>query len=132
MHALPPAMQRPLTTFLTAMECERGLAPNTLDAYRRDLVRYLHDLIAQGVGSPAEARQQHVTQLLRTLQAEGLRPSTLARNTTSLKRFHQFLVVQGLGTHDPTEHVDAPRLERRIPEFLSVAEPASWIAMTPM
>lgn len=108
--------------FLTAMERERGLTANTLDAYRRDLTRYLADLGEQGVEALADVRQEHILCLLDGLRAQGRRPSTLARNITSLKRFHGFLVARGILAHNPTENVDAPRLKRRLPDFLSVDE----------
>ena len=46
---LPEALSTPCERFLKAMERDNGLAANTLDAYRRDLNRYLHHLSAQGV-----------------------------------------------------------------------------------
>jgi integrase/recombinase XerD len=121
-HALPAAMERALESFLTSMLREKGLAANTLDAYRRDLHRYLRSLARQGVESLEQARQEHVTRLLRELHDAGLSPSTVSRNLTSFKRFHQFLLVRGALRHDPTENLDAPKLERRIPDFLTVEE----------
>jgi len=121
-ESLPGALERPLERFLTSMSQEKGLSANTIDAYRRDLRRYLHSLVQQGVESLEQVRQQHVARLLHQLRDAGLSPSTLARNLTSCKRFHGFLLMQGALQHDPTENLDPPKLERRLPDFLSVEE----------
>ena len=49
----------------------------------------------------------------------------MARNLTSIKRFHQYLLLQGATTHNPAELLDAPKLERRLPDVLSVEEIAA-------
>jgi integrase/recombinase XerD len=120
--ALPASMQQSLDGFLLSMERDQGLAVNTLDAYRRDLTRYLGTLADRGVSALRDTRPQHLCELLSRLQAAGLHPSTLARNITSCKRFHQYLVVTGALAHDPTEGIDAPHLERRLPDYLSLEE----------
>ena len=119
---LPPGLRNPLDCFLTAMQVERGLSFNTIEAYRRDLCRYLQDLARQGVLSADQARQQHVARLLHRLRDAGLSPSTLARNLTSIKRFHDFLLVRGMSRDDPAGTLDPPKLARKLPNFLSVGE----------
>ena len=119
---LPSSLEEALRRFLTSMEQDKGRSPNTIDAYRRDLRRYLESLVQQQVETPEGARQEHVAHLLRSLHDAGLSPSTVARNLTSIKRFHQFLLIEGGLRHDPTENLEAPRLERKLPDFLSVDE----------
>ncbi len=115
-------MQETLARFLASMRREHGLAANTVDAYRRDLLRYLATLAAQGLRGPSEAQAHHVDTLMAELRAAGLRPSTLARNVASCRRFHRFLCGTGAAPHDPTEGLAPPRLERRSPECLTPAE----------
>ena len=62
---LPETLAAPFEHFLNAMT-DTGLSANTLDAYRRDLGRYLRHLSAQGVDRLQAAEQQHVAHLLRT------------------------------------------------------------------
>ena len=115
-------MERVLAAFLRFLQQQRGLAANTLDAYHRDLRRYLECLDRQGIKALAEVRQEHVAMLLRLLHDMGLKSSTMARNLTSIRRFHQFLLPSGIASHDPTENLDVPRLERRLPDYLTVDE----------
>lgn len=125
---LPAALATPCERFLQAMERDNGLSANTLDAYRRDLNRYLHHLSAQGVERVEAVEHQHIAHLLHSLSDAGLTPSTMARNLTSIKRFHQYLLVQGAASHNPAEHLDPPKLERRLPDVLAVEEIAALLA----
>ncbi|MYC72640.1 MAG: site-specific tyrosine recombinase XerD [Gemmatimonadetes bacterium] len=125
---LPATLSDPCERFLTAMERDNGLAANTLDAYRRDLNRYLHHLSAQGVEHLEAVQHQHIAHLLHSLRDAGLTASTMARNLTSIKRFHQYLLLKGATTHNPAELLDPPKLERRLPDVLSVEEIAALLA----
>ena len=125
---LPAALSDPCERFLKAMERDNGLAANTLDAYRRDLNRYLHHLSAQGVEHLETVQHQHIAHLLHSLRDAGLTASTMARNLTSIKRFHQYLLLKGTTTHNPAELLDPPKLERRLPDVLSVEEIAALLA----
>ncbi len=125
---LAAALSVPCERFLQAMERDNGLAANTLDAYRRDLNRYLHHLSNQGVESLEAVQHQHIAQLLHSLRDAGLTASTMARNLTSIKRFHQYLLLKGATTHNPAELLDPPKLERRLPDVLSVEEITALLA----
>ena len=127
-HPLPKALALSREHFLQAMERDKGLAANTLDAYRRDLNRYLHHLSAQGVERVEAVQHQHIAHLLHSLSDAGLTPSTMARNLTSIKRFHQYLLLQGAASHNPAEHLDPPKLERRLPDVLAVEEISALLA----
>jgi integrase/recombinase XerD len=124
-RSLPAGLARPLERFLAAME--QGKSANTLDAYRRDLGRYVRSLAQAGVERVEQVQQAHITSLLHELHDSRLSPSTLARNLTSIKRFHHFLVVQGSVEHNPAENLEAPRPGRQLPEVLSVAEIAALV-----
>ncbi|MFT7695400.1 MAG: integrase/recombinase XerD [Candidatus Latescibacterota bacterium] len=120
--ALPSGLARPLEAFLLSMERDKGLSLNTLDAYRRDLRRYLHQLAERGISSPEAIQQEHVTQFLHGLRDSGLSAATMARNLTSIKRLHQYLLISGACQHNPSETLDPPKLERQLPDVLSAEE----------
>ena len=104
------------------MTQEKGLSHNTVDAYRRDLTRYLQSLAQQDVHSLDQVQPEHITALLQRLCDTGLSPATLARNLSSIKRFHGFLVLRGGCRYNPAESLEAPKLERKLPDFLTVEE----------
>jgi integrase/recombinase XerD len=115
-------MAGPLEDFLAAAVRDKGASANTVEAYQRDLLRYLQALARQGLASPDQALADHISRLLRQLHDAGLSPSTLARNLTSIRQFHRFLLRRGAALHDPTESLEPPRVERRIPDFLTIEE----------
>lgn len=126
---LPAELEKALERFLAFAEQKERLSSHTVDAYRRDLRRYLHTLAEQGVESLSQVRQEQISFLLRILREAGLTPSTVARNLSSIKRFHQFLLACGALQSDPAGSLEPPRLERRLPDFLSVEEVEKLMAV---
>jgi integrase/recombinase XerD len=125
----PAAVRR----YLDYLAVERGLAANTLAAYRRDLLRYVRWLAAAGVGDPAAADEQllvaHLGELRAGTSATG-RPYTaasVARCLASLRGFHRFLVSEHLAGSDPSRQLDTPRVPSTLPKALSVEQVASLL-----
>ncbi len=119
---LPDLLQRALDDFLLSMQRDKGLSANTLDAYRRDLSRYLRKLADMRVTEPASIQQDHIASVLRDLHDAGLSPATMARNLTSIKRLHQYLLLKGTCSRDPSEMLEPPKIERRLPDVLTQGE----------
>ncbi len=111
-----------LDDFLTHLLIERGLSPNSYEAYRRDLTSYRGHLDRRGVSSFADATRQDVQGFIASLRRRGLAPSSIARHISAVRIFHRFLIGEGLATADPTEHVSVPRQPRRLPVVLSRQE----------
>jgi integrase/recombinase XerD len=101
--------------YLASLRSERGLAVNTVAAYRRDLREYLAFLDDPDTASTAEAFVSH-------LDAAGLAPSTIARKLAAIRGYHRFLVVEGHSDDDPTVLIDTPKRGRRLPKALTVEE----------
>ncbi|MEO6153471.1 MAG: tyrosine recombinase [Croceibacterium sp.] len=108
-------MAGPIDAFLAMLAAERGAAPNTLAAYRRDL-------------SGAEALAGNLAAASRgTLAGLGaqwgeLAPSTVARKASVLRQFYGFLVDEGLRTDDPSGALPHPAPRRPLPRILSHRE----------
>lgn len=102
--------------YLVSLAVERGLAQNTVSAYRRDLSQYLRFL--DGREPTDEAIAEHVADL----RAGGLAASTVARKVAAVRGLHRFLVVEGLRAADPTALIEAPRRADPFPKALTVDE----------
>ncbi len=111
-----------LEQFITHLSVERGLSGNTVDAYRRDLARYLRFLGEAGVGDVRQAREADVSALVRALDGVGLEPASIARGLSAVKTFHRFLASEGLAAGDPAERVIPPRMRRGLPAVLNIFE----------
>ena len=120
-RAHPPHPSRHLDTFLEMMAAERGAAPNTLEAYRRDLADFA--AFAGRRSRPIEAADaKSIRDYLTGLRGRGRAPATSARRLSVLRQFFEFLFAEGVRDDDPAAAIDAPRLGRPLPKYLDEAE----------
>jgi integrase/recombinase XerD len=119
-------MDRHAEAFLEMLAAERGAARNTLLAYRADLADAAGFLAARGRGLSG-AGQDDLRAYLESLAAAGLSARTAARRLSALRQFHLFLYRERIRADDPTAELDRPKLGRRLPRILSVAEVAALI-----
>jgi integrase/recombinase XerD len=110
-----------LDSFLEHLVVERGLRQNSLEAYQRDLLRYLAYLRTRNLEAVSLDRTD-IPRYLLTLREAGLAPRSVARHLSAIRQFHRFLVRQGRAAADPTSHLEAPRPWRRLPGVLSSDE----------
>ncbi|MBU6422151.1 MAG: site-specific tyrosine recombinase XerD [Gammaproteobacteria bacterium] len=120
-HLVPPESARDIEQFLDAMWSERGLADNTLSAYRADLQGLARWLDEQGVGIIGAARDQLLAFLAWRMQ-QGARPRSTARQLSSIRRFYRYMLREGRITEDPSTRIDMPKLGRPLPKSLTEAE----------
>lgn len=116
-----------LDAFLEHLVVERGLAQNSLEAYRRDLTRYTGYLTARRKSVTALDRAE-VPRYLLALREAQLSPRSVARHLSAIRQYHRFLVREGLAAEDPTSHLEAPRPWRRLPGVLSSEEVSRLLA----
>jgi len=115
--------------YLEHLTVERGLADNTLAAYRRDLERYVGFLGARRIEDLADVDAKTIRAFIASLSAsthgpdgEPYRATTVSRMLSTVRTFHRFAVREGLVTDDPTAGVVRPRLPRALPHPLTVEE----------
>ena len=129
--------------FLDHLTVERGLSPNTVAAYRRDLGRYVDFCTDRGVADGADADEATVASFVAALssathrgggrrreagegagdgEARPYRTSSVARALAAVRSFHRFLVAEGEAGRDPGVGAPRPRVPRSLPRPLSVDE----------
>ncbi|HET8822073.1 MAG TPA: site-specific tyrosine recombinase XerD [Thermoleophilaceae bacterium] len=112
--------------FLAYLEFERGLARNTLDAYRTDLLQFGRFLEAREASAldagPADVSD--FLQLLATGDGEKppASPATIHRKSACLRSFYRHLRRDGLLDTDPTATLSTPRRSRKLPQVLTRGE----------
>lgn len=104
--------------YLDVLWMERGVSPNTLSAYRADLLGFAEHLRVHGIGLQQAQRMQVLDYLAQRAQY-GARTRTSARLLSSLRGFYQYLVRVRLIDVDPTAQVSAPKLGRPLPQALT-------------
>ena len=112
-------MNHCLDHYLSYLTVERGLALNTLDAYGRDLARYLNYLEKHQITTPDSITPAIVLRFLSSLKDSGLSARSRARSLAALKTFHKFLVREKITTDNPTDQVVSPKSLAALPHTLS-------------
>jgi integrase/recombinase XerD len=113
----------------TWLAAERGLRPNTLAAYRRDLRAYTSFLRSRGLDDPADVTERVVQQYVETRRDERdddgrarYSSATVARSLAAVRSFHAFCADEGETPADPAADVHAPTVPLGIPKALDESE----------
>jgi len=114
--------------FLDFLRLERGLAENTLTAYRADLECFFSWLSARNIQSVNAIKRRTVLDFLLHQKDRGLNTNTISRRLVCLKVFFRYLQQEGLVTGNITESMESPRLWKILPDTLSVREVESLLA----
>jgi integrase/recombinase XerD len=107
--------------FLAMLAAERGAAGNTLLAYRRDLDEFLVFLGTRG-RSLQDVQPADIGAYLRNRSEAGLAPASRARRLSAVRQLFKFLAGEGVIAEDPALGLAGPKMQRPLPQTLSVAE----------
>lgn len=113
---------KPLERYLRHLTVERGLAKNSLAAYRADLEKYQAFLEAKGIADLTQATATEVQDFISQLRDQGLKASSSARILAAVRGLHKFLVLEGITELDPAGKVKPPKLPKRLPKALTVEQ----------
>ena len=108
-----------LHAFLDYLRAERGLSPNTLAAYRRDLLRFARWVEAAGLTAYQRLTFSQLGQYIAFLHRDSLAAPSIARHLAALRTFLRFLVLEGHAGAGLADVVSSPKLWQRIPAVLS-------------
>jgi integrase/recombinase XerD len=105
-----------LAAWLDHLAAERGLARNTLAAYRRDL----EALIRASHGKPlASLGEDDLLAALRAMRTAGRSPRSVARFLVAVRGFYAWAVGEGIAPDDPAHRVELPKSWSTLPKVLS-------------
>jgi integrase/recombinase XerD len=111
--------------FLDHLRVERGLADNSIAAYRRDLLRYENFLADRNL-TLSEVNPRVITDFHIFLRKLGLAEASVQRSLSALRTFYRYLSRE-TGVMDPTVDLEKSKQSRRLPKALTVAEIISLI-----
>lgn len=120
-------MKENIEEFINYLAVERGLADNTLLAYRQDLKKYSFFLSKKGIEGIQQIKRDHITDFMYDEKKKGLSANSICRRLAAIKVFHRFLVRERIASEDPTNLIDTPRIWKRVPDVLSIVEIESMI-----
>lgn len=115
-------MKELIGSFLDYLSVERGLAKNTIIAYREDLNIYLDFMIKRGLDALSKVSKNDITEFMLFQKDKGISPTSISRRLAAIRMFHRFLARERVLKNDPTTLIDSPKLWKKIPDTLSLNE----------
>lgn len=115
-------MNENINEYINYLEYERRLTQNTCISYERDLIDYMLFLNQQNINLVKEISKKNIVQYLELLKKENLKTTSIARKLTSIKNFHKYLYAIGKVKDDVALTVERPRLEKKLPNVLTIEE----------
>ncbi len=110
-----------LEAFIDYLKVEKGLTSNSIAAYSKDLKKYTKHLKREGLSNPKDVTRKNITDFLFFLRKK-ISPVSIARILSAIKSFHKFLLREKISGQDPSGLIEAPKLEKKIPNFLTLDE----------
>jgi integrase/recombinase XerD len=110
-----------ISSFLTHVRVEKGLSPNTVSAYRRDLLKFSEFARKRKLTLEAVSRDDLVD-FLAGLYRQKLESKSVARHLVSLRNLFRFAQMQELIPADPSINLESPKIRRSLPGYLRLEE----------
>ena len=129
MRELKPA-QKLKEDFEAYLMLEKGLSANSVEAYGRD-VGHLINLMEEQTTDLASIREEHLHEFLTLIHELEISPRSQARMISGWKAFFKFLILENYIEKNPAEFIESPKLDRDLPDVLSIEEIDAMIAAIP-
>jgi integrase/recombinase XerD len=110
-----------ISSFLTHVRVEKGLSPNTVAAYKRDLTKF-SDFAVKRKYSVETVNRDSLVDFLAGLYRQQLDSKTVARHLVTLRNFFRFAQVQEMIAEDPSINLESPKIRRSLPGYLRLEE----------
>lgn len=114
-------MERQLKHFFDFLENDKKLSDNTLQSYKRDLKQFRNYLEACELHYN-KVKEDDIKDYIRELQENGKKASSISRGIASIRSFYQFVLKNKKIKIDPTENIQSPKIEKRVPSILTAKE----------
>lgn len=120
-------MEEQLLAFLSHLQREYRYSENTIAAYRNDLGQFL-EYVESHSGAKLEewaaVSEDDIEAYLSYMKHKDqpYASSTIARKVAAIKSFYNYLTAQGLVDDNPTIDIDSPKVKKRLPQTLTIAE----------
>ncbi|MCR4871105.1 MAG: tyrosine recombinase XerD [Atopobiaceae bacterium] len=116
--------------YLDYLAIERGSSSNTVEAYGRDLDRYLAFLSDAGVVRPEDVTRAAIEDHIAALTGVGLAPTSVERAVSAIKGFHRFMVADQITENHPTADLPLPSKPKHLPDVLSIEQARALLEQT--
>jgi len=108
--------------FLEYLEGQKAMSPNTVEAYKRDVLEFSKFLSEKRGANLKDASNTDVVAYLFKLKSSGKSAATVNRKTASLRAFYNYLMELSTISENPTANIKSPKITRKEPEYLMIEE----------
>jgi len=108
-------------SFIDYLRVEKGLSNNSIISYSHDLKKYGQYLEDKGLVVSSKITRRDITDFLFSLRKE-VSPTSISRVLSTIRSFHRFLLREKISSSDPSELIEAPKVEKKLPNFLTFDE----------
>lgn len=115
-------MQELLEKYLNYLLIERGAAENTLEAYSRDLRRFLLIVQEKGITDLRNILPETVIEYLVRVKDEGLSANSTNRSLAALRGFYNYLLQEKIIEQTPLANIELAKVWMRLPDIISKEE----------
>ncbi len=112
-------MQEVFNRYIDYLEAERNASAYTVRNYTTDLIGFFDFLRSRGVGSLTEVNRSVLRGYLSRLMEQGFVKASIARKLSAIRSFYRYLVREGVVSTSPVATTTSPKLDRRLPSFLT-------------
>ena len=116
-------MEKQLNLFFEFLENEKKVSQNTLQSYKRDLKQF-EKYIEDNDEDYSQFTEEGIKEYISYMQEIGKKPSTISRGLASIRSFYQYETKNKTVEKDPTEGIQSPKIEKRVPSVLTSNEVA--------
>ena len=107
--------------YISFLRAEKSLSENSVSAYRTDMEKLR--VYADSIGvEPESITHDHLQNFLAYLHDLGLNKRSQSRILSGVRGFYKYLLIEEVIDSDPTELIESPKIGRKLPEFLTIAE----------
>ena len=112
-----------IAQYLEYLQAERGLALNTIDAYRRDLTAFCDFLLdTEKIDEFEKIKRIHINCYIKILHDNNYSPTSVTRKIASIRGWFRWLSANEIISQDPSLGIELPRLTKKLPRGISVSE----------
>lgn len=115
-------MKEHIDDFLNYLSVERGLAKNSIDAYRRDLAKFARFMEKRGIGDFDRVKRSDITDYLMAEKEKNFTTSTLSRNLVAIKMLFKYLTREKFVKEDVSGVIESPKTWKKLPDALSLQD----------
>ena len=116
-------MEEQLNLFFGFLENEKKVSLNTLQSYKRDLKQF-ENYLGTIEGKYNELTTDGIKDYIKYMQEQGKKTSTISRGLAAIRSFYQYETKNKQVEKDPTEGIQSPKIEKRVPSVLTSSEVA--------